>query len=329
MFPFLTEDSGLRTEDTRGRRLNEAFLRRLPLESPIRSPRSSVQRAVLLLVLGVFLAGGLFAADTRPPMLRGVGIEQRLGQPLPLDAIFQDERGRPVRLGAFFGRRPVLLALAYYNCPMLCTQVLNGLVSSLRVLSFDAGKEFEVVVISFDPHDRPVDAAAKKKAYVDQYGRPGAEMGWHFLAGNVASIERVTEAVGFHYRFDESIGQFAHASAIYIATAEGKLSRYFYGIEYAPRDVRLGLVEASNNRIGSPVDQILLFCYHYDPKVAKYSAAVLGLVRLGGVAAVLILSTFLAVMWRRDRRRDAIRAAARTSPGGAPDRAPAAGGRAI
>jgi protein SCO1/2 len=245
------------------------------------------------------------AADARPPLLRDVGIEQRLGQALPLDALFSDELGRPVRLGQYFGRRPVILVLAYYNCPMLCTQVFNGLVSSLRVLNFDAGKEFEVVAVSFDPRERPRDAAAKKRAYVDEYGRPGAAMGWHFLTGGSGSIERVTRAAGFRYHYDESTGQFAHSTALYVATPEGKLSRYFYGIEYGPRDLRLALVEASNNRIGSAVDQILLFCYHYDPKLARYSAAIMSMVRFGGAAAVVILSTFLAVMWRRDRRRDA------------------------
>jgi protein SCO1/2 len=242
-------------------------------------------------------------ADTRPSLLRDVAIEQRLGQPLPLDALFTDELGRPVRLGQYFGRRPVILVLAYYNCPMLCTQVFNGLVSSLRVLNFDAGKEFDVVAVSFDPRDRPPDAAAKKKAYLDEYRRPGAALGWHFLTGGAGSIERVTKAAGFHYKYDESTGQFAHSTAIYIATPEGKLSRYFYGIEYAPRDLRLGLVEASNNRIGSAVDQILLYCFHYDPKLARYSAAIMSMVRFGGAAAVVILSTFLIIMWRRDVRR--------------------------
>jgi protein SCO1/2 len=255
--------------------------------------------ACLLLVAG-FARG----ADARPPILRDVGITQRLGNQLPLDALFLDEAGRPVRLGQYFGTRPVVLVLAYYNCPMLCTQVFNGLVSALRVLNFDAGKEFEVVAVSFDPRDRPPDAAAKKKAYVDEYGRPGAAAGWHFLTGGAGSIERVTTAAGFRYKYDESTGQFAHASAITVATPGGRLSRYFYGIEYAPRDLRLGLIEASGNRIGSPVDQILLYCYHYDPKVGKYGAVVMNMVRLGGVAAVLILSTFLTIMWRRDFRRD-------------------------
>jgi protein SCO1/2 len=263
-------------------------------------------RVTIVGVLLLALCNSIRGADGRPPMLRDVGIDQRLGQKLPLDAILQDEAGRPVRLGEYFGRRPVVLVLAYYNCPMLCTQVFNGLTSALRVLSFDAGKEFDVVAVSFDPRDRPADAAAKKKAYVEQYGRPGAAAGWHFLTGGAASIERVTEAAGFHYRYDETTGQFAHAAAIYVATPQGELSRYFYGIEYAPRDLRLGLIEASNSRIGSPVDQILLFCYHYDPKLARYSAAVLSIVRMGGVAAVVILSTFLTVMWRRDRKRDAL-----------------------
>jgi protein SCO1/2 len=300
---FLNEDGGLRTADSSDSRHRKAFWRVKPLES-------SVGRHLLLLLVGLSIGSAAFAADNRPPMLKDVGIEQRLGKPLPLDAIFQDEMGRPVRLGQYFQGRPVILVLAYYNCPMLCTQVLNGLVSSVKVLSFDAGKQFEIVVVSFDPRERPVDARAKKAPYLAEYGRPGASAGWHFLTGSLASIERVTQAVGFQYRYDDSQGQFAHASAIYVATPDGRLSRYFYGIEYAPRDLRLALVESSGGGIGSPVDQILLYCYHYDPKVGKYSAAVMGIVRLGGVAAVLILSTFLILMWRRDRRRDAAKLAA-------------------
>ena len=267
---------------------------------------------IILLLPAFTLAGALPARspdptprDARPPILRDIGIEQRLGQPLPLDAIFQDESGRAVRLGQYFGEKPVILVLAYYNCPMLCTEVLNGLLSSLRTLSFDIGKEFEIVTVSFDPRDKPSDAGAKKTPYVNAYHRTGAAAGWHFLTGGSGSIERITSAVGFHYKYDPDLGQFAHAAAIYIATPDGKLSRYFYGIDYAPRDLRLGLIEASKKRIGSPVDQILLYCYHYDPKVGRYGAVVMNMVRMGGVAAVLILSTFLTVMWRRDRRRDA------------------------
>ena len=245
------------------------------------------------------------ARDSRPAILQKVGIAQRLGASLPLDAIFKDEYGRPVRLGQYFGTRPVILVLAYYNCPMLCTEVLNGLLGSLKTLSFDVGKEFQVVTVSFDPAERPSDAAAKKKAYLDAYGRSGAGEGWHFLTGPLASIERVTEAVGFRYARDERTGQFAHAAAIYVATADGRLSRYFYGIDYAPRDLRLGLIEASDRRIGTPVDALLLYCYHYDPTAGRYGAVVVNMLRVGGSVAVLILGGLVFGMLRRERRREA------------------------
>lgn len=261
-------------------------------------------------VLAALLAAPLFAqapVDGRPPILRQVSIEQRLGQPLPLDLTFRDEAGRAVRLGDYFGKRPVVLVLAYYNCPMLCTQVLNGLLSAMRVVSFDASREYEVVTVSFDPRDKPSDARAKKTPYVSRYGRPGAAAGWHFLTGEKPAIDALTEAVGFRYAWDEKIGQFAHASAIYVATPEGRLSRYIYGIEYAPRDLRLALVEASQGKIGTAVDQLLLYCYHYDPAAGRYSAAVMNMVRLAGVVFVLVLSTFLFLMWRREKRREARR----------------------
>ena len=245
--------------------------------------------------------------ETRPQILRNVAIEQHLDRRLPLDLPFRDETGRTVRLSDYFGKRPVVLVLAYYNCPMLCTEVLNGLTSAMRVLTFDAGREFEVVTVSFDPHDTPSDARAKKEPYVARYGRPTAAAGWHFLTGDQASIAGLTESVGFRYAWDEKIDQFAHASAIYVATPDGRLSRYFYGIEYAPRDLRLALVEASRGKIGTPVDQLLLYCYHYDPAAGRYGAVVMNMVRVAGVAAVLLLSTFLTLMWRRDRRRDARR----------------------
>ena len=247
--------------------------------------------------------------DTRPAILRNVAIEQHLDKPLPLDLPFRDEAGRNVRLRDYFGKRPVVLVLAYYNCPMLCTEVLNGLSSAMRVLTFDAGRDFEVVTVSFDPRDQPSDARAKKEPYIARYGRPGGAAGWHFLTGAPASIAELTQAVGFRYTWDEKIGQFAHASAIYVATPDGRLSRYFYGIEYAPRDLRLALVEASQGKIGNPVDQLLLYCYHYDPAAGRYGAVVMNLVRLAGVVVVLLLTTFLIVMLRRDRRRDARRAA--------------------
>jgi protein SCO1 len=247
--------------------------------------------------------------DGRPPILRTVAIEQHLDEPLPLDLQFRDEQGRAVRLGSYFGKRPVVLVLAYYDCPMLCTQVLNGLVAAMRVLSFDVGRDYEVVTVSFDPRDDPSDARAKKEPYVARYGRPGAAAGWHFLTAEPRAIASLTESVGFRYAWDERTGQFAHASAIYVATPNGRLSRYFYGIEYAPRDLRLALVEASSGKIGTPVDQLLLYCYHYDPAAGRYGAVVMNMVRLAGVGVVLLITVFLLVMWRRDRRRDAERAA--------------------
>ncbi len=243
------------------------------------------------------------APSSQPaPILQKVGIDQKLGASVPLDLIFRDEEGRAVRLGTYFGEKPVILSLVYYECPMLCTLILNGLVRSLRALSFTAGKEFTVLTVSFDPREGSELAAAKKQAYMRVYGRPEAERGWHFLTGEEAAIRRLTEAVGFRYAFDSETGQFAHASGIMVLTPQGRIARYFYGIEYAPRDLRLGLVEAAQGKIGSPVDQILLYCYHYDPKVGRYSLIVMNVLRLAGVATVLVLGGFLVVMFRRDRR---------------------------
>ena len=266
-----------------------------------------MRRAVFALTIfatSLPLLAQTVAPDSRPPILRNVAIAQRLDHPLPLDLPFRDEAGRTVHLADYFGKRPVVLVLAYYNCPMLCTQVLNGLLSSLRVLPLDVGREFEVVTVSFDPRDTPAAARAKKEPYVGRYGRRGAAAGWHFLTGEPRSIAGLTDAVGFRYAWDERIGQFAHASAIYVATPDGRLSRYFFGIEYAPRDLRLALVEASQGKIGTLVDALLLYCYHYDPVAARYGAVVMNMVRLGGVAIVSGLSVFLVLMWRRDRRRD-------------------------
>ena len=240
-----------------------------------------------------------------PAGLRGVNIEQRLNQQVPLDLVFRDEFGRSLPLSTYFsGNKPVLLALVYYNCPMLCTLILNGVESSLKAVSLDPGRDFEVVAVSFDPRDTPEIAARKKANYLQRYRRPNTANGWHFLTGDEPSIKALTEALGYSYKFDPATGQFAHASAIMILTPQGKLSRYFYGVEYAPRDVRLGLVEASQNKIGTPVDQILLFCYHYDPGSGKYGAIAMNMVRLGGATFVLICGTFLFVAWRHDWRRD-------------------------
>jgi len=241
-----------------------------------------------------------------PAALEGVGIDQRLDQQLPLDLTFRDEAGRSVPLSTFFrSKKPVILALVYYRCPMLCTQILNGLESSLKAVSFNPGQDFEILAVSFDPKDTPELAASKKQMYLRRYGRPNTANGWHFLTGDEANIKALTDAAGFHFKYDPKTDQFAHASGIMIVTPDGRLSRYFYGVEYAPRDVRLGLVEASQNKIGNPVDQILLFCYHYDPATGKYGAMVMNIVRVTAAAFVLIGGTFLLIVFRRDLRRAA------------------------
>ena len=261
------------------------------------------QALAAMLVLSLFCAPAVRADDARPTLLRDVGIDQRLDAQLPLDLVFQDESGRSVPLGTYFGSKPVILSFAYYECPMLCTLVLNGMGSALKVLSFDVGKQFEVVTVSFNPDDTPARAAAKKETTLKAYGRAGGAAGWHFLTGNAAAIARLTEAVGFHYQYDAEHKQFAHAAGIMIATPQGRLARYFYGVEFAPRDLRLGLVEAAGNRIGSRVDQLLLFCFHYDPATGKYGAIAMNSVRVGGALTVLALAAFLIVMWRRDARQ--------------------------
>lgn len=248
--------------------------------------------------------------DSLPAPLRRVGIDQRLNNQVPLDLVFSDENGQEVRLGQYFGRKPVVLSLVYYDCPMLCTQVLNGLTGSLKALKFDVGRDFEVVTVSFDPREKSDLARQKKEAYMARYGREGASAGWHFLTGNEASIIALTEAVGFHFAWDEETRQFAHASGIIILTPEGRVSRYFYGIEYAPRDMQLGLVEASNNKIGSPVDQILLYCFHYDPQTGKYGFAIMNAIRVTGFATFFGLALLIFIMKRREAgRREALREA--------------------
>jgi protein SCO1/2 len=254
-----------------------------------------------------------------PTALREVKIEQRLNEQLPLDLEFKDEAGRTVQLGAYFNKsKPVILSLVFYKCPMLCNQILSGVMASLRAQTFTAGKEFDVLTVSFDPRETPEMAAEKKESYLSRYNRPGAEQGWHFLTGDAENIRRLTEAVGFHYNYDEKTNQFAHASGIMLLTPEGKLSRYFYGIEYSPRDLRLGLVEASDNRIGSTVDQLLLYCYHYDPTTGRYGPAVINIMRLGGIITVLGVGALLLVLRRRNVKGGAERAAAAgLSQGGA------------
>jgi len=237
--------------------------------------------------------------NVRPPGLKNVGIQQNLNQQIPPDLMFTDDLGRKVQLGDYFGQKPLILNFVYYGCPMLCGEGLSGLESALHVLKFDVGKEFEVITISFDPKNTPETAAKKKEQFLRRYHRPGAERGWHFLVGQQGAIDAVTRAAGFQYEYDQKTGQFAHSTAILVLTPQGKIAQYYYGIEYSPKDLRLALVEASQNRIGNLVDELLLYCYHYDPEKGKYSATVMRVLRLMAVATMLCVGALLFVMIRR------------------------------
>jgi protein SCO1/2 len=243
-----------------------------------------------------------------PPALQKVGIEQKLNGQVPLDAVFKDENGNEVKLGAFFGKRPVILALVYYECPMLCNEVLNGLTGSLKSLSFDAGKDFDVVAISFDAreNDKPDLAKNKKASYMKRYERPGTENGWHFLTGTQDEIDKVAKAVGFSYFWDEKSQQFAHAGGVMITTPEGKLSRYLYGIDYAPKDIKFAVMDSAQNKIGNAAEQLMLYCYHYDPATGKYGLSILKVIRLGGIATLIGLGTMFFVFWRRNKAKKEI-----------------------
>lgn len=256
----------------------------------------------LLLCVVVFLASGVSRAQTaRPALLTDVGIDQKLNEQVPFNLSFRDDTGNPVRLREYFGEKPVILSLVYYDCPMLCTQVLNGLERSLQGISLDVGKQFDVVTLSINPRETPGLAAVKKRIYAGMYGRRLAEQGWHFLTGEEEAIKELARAVGFHYAYDPESGQYAHATAIMVLTPDGRLSRYFYGIQYPSRDLRLGLVEASAGKIGTPVDQLLLFCYHYDPATGKYGLVILNVVRAAGLATVLAIAGLVLVLFRRER----------------------------
>ena len=235
-------------------------------------------------------------------LLDEIGLDQNLDGQIPLDLTFTDEKGRKVAIGDYLGDKPALLSFVYYECPMLCTQILNGLTKSLRVLSFDVGKEFDVITVSIDPGETPSLAAAKKQEYVKWYGRASAERGWHFLTGRQDQIELLTQAAGFRYQYDPETDLYRHASGIMVLTPEGKLARYFYGVDYAPKDVRLGLIEASQNKIGSPVDQLLLLCYQYDPSTGKYGLVIMNSVRIAGALTVVTIGAFVVLMLRRERR---------------------------
>jgi protein SCO1/2 len=248
---------------------------------------------------------GAIPATARPPILQQVNFEQRLDQPLPLDLRFRDEAGKMVRLRELFRGRPVLLTLAYYRCPMLCPMVLNGTVRAMNALPLELGRDYDVVTVSFDPHDDDAAAAAKRAEYRGHYNRADAAFSWRFLTGEAESIRRLTEAVGFRSVHDPARDQFAHAAAIVVVTPEGRIARYFYGIDYSARDLRLGLVEASQGKIGSLADQLLLFCFHYDPSTGRYSTMALGVVRIGGVLTVVGLVAFVAVLRRRENAHHA------------------------
>jgi protein SCO1/2 len=240
----------------------------------------------------------------RPDLIKDVDFEQRLDAQLPLDATFRDENGRTVQLGEYFHHdKPIVLALVYYECPMLCTQVLNGMVTSLKVLRVNAGRDFDVVAISFNPKEGPQLARDKKRAYTDVYGRPGTEAGFHFLTGDPESIERVTNAVGFKYKYDPQILQYAHAAGLTVLTPEGRVSRYFYGIEFAPRDVQFGLMDASKLKIGTLSEKVTFLCYHYDPATGKYGLIVTRLIQAGGLLTIAAMGAFWFVMLRRERRK--------------------------
>lgn len=242
-----------------------------------------------------------------PSALQEIGIEQKLGGQLPLDAEFRDETGKLIKLGDLFGKgRPVIIAFVYYECPMLCSQVLNGLTGSLKGISFNAGKEFDVVAVSFDASefDKSEIAAAKKAGYMERYGRPGTESGWHFLTGSDESVKAITEAAGFSFKWDEASNQFAHSAAIMVATPDGKLSRYFYGIDYSPKDLKFGIMESAEARVGNPAEQLLLYCFHYDPSTGKYGLAILSFIRVGGILTLLGMGFAGIVFWRRSKRKE-------------------------
>jgi protein SCO1 len=239
--------------------------------------------------------------NQKPSILDQVGLDQRLNSQVPLDLTFNDENGQAIQLKQYFGAKPVILIMVYYQCPMLCTQVLNGFAGAMNaVVRFDIGREFDVVTVSIDPRDTPQDAAAAKKKYLERYRRPTAAQGWHFLTGKKDQIDALAQAVGFRYAWDPEIKQYAHASGLMLLTPDGRVAQYYYGIEYVPRDIQLGLIEASKGKIGNMVDEVILYCYHYDPRQGRYGAAIFNVLRLTALATVMVLGGFMIIMFRRD-----------------------------
>lgn len=246
---------------------------------------------------------GQSAPNQKPAILQNVGIDQHLNQQIPLDLSFVDENGQPVRLRQYFGQKPVIMTMVYFTCPMLCSQVLSGLTYTLNGMpSFNVGREFNIVTVSFDPRDTPQAAMENKERYLKRYRRAGSEQGWHFLVGKKDQIDALAGALGFRYAWDAENEQFAHGSSIMLLTPDGHIAQYYYGIEYDPRYVHLGLVEASKGKIGSFVDQILLYCYHYDPRQGRYGAAIFNILRISALATVLVLGGFMLIMLRRESR---------------------------
>jgi protein SCO1 len=257
--------------------------------------RSVIRILFLLALIGLFaLPGALQAQEGQTNPLDKMGFDQRLDQQVPLDLSFVDDQGQQVRLGDYFAEgRPVILTMGYYECPTLCSVVRTGLVDGLREVSLDPGRDFAIVNVSIDPTETPMVAQSSKTLLTQRYGRPGTELGWHFLTGDEGAIQNLAQAIGFRYYYDESIQQYGHPSGIVMITPTGRIARYFYGIEYKPTDLRLGLVETSENKIGNPIDQFMLFCYQYDPKTGQYTALVMNMVRAGGVVIVLVIGSGL------------------------------------
>ena len=279
-------------------------------------PRSEATRNLLFLVMtltacallassafGQAMSKGILSppANVRPPYLQNVGIEQHLDAQVPAGLAFTDESGRLVKLGDYFGKKPLILNLVYYRCPMLCGEVLSGLTGAMKMIKFNAGNEYDVITVSFDPKETPQAAAEKKQEYLKRYGRPGAANGWHFLTGSADSINALTKSVGFQYQYDPKINQYAHATAIMVLTPGGRISRYFYGVDFPPKDLRMGLVEASSGKIGNPVDQVLLYCYHYDPATGKYGAVVSNMLKVGAGLTIVLLGGMLVIFFRLEK----------------------------
>ena len=265
-------------------------------------------RALVVVAALTFAAGDVHAQaalplENLPPPPKNVGFDQNIGKPLPLEVMFKDETGKAVRLGDYFGKKPVVLNFAYFTCPMLCGLSMQGLASSLKGMNLDAGRDFEVLTVSFEPKDTPEMARAKKESALARYQRPGAASGWHFLTGDEATIAALTSAAGFRFEWDDAAKQYAHPAGIAVATTEGKVARYLFGVEYSPRDLRLSLVEASQNKLGTVVDQLLLLCYHYDPKAGRYGAFAINSMRGAGAITLLALGAFVIVIARPAKKK--------------------------